>query len=377
MLRPPAISFQHTAFLPVPALLPQPPPALPTSLARLARTRILRRPRACAAAQPPLPVPPHSPLALPQPRTVPSAEPVAPPSADETTASPNALADNDDAVIRADRRLLFRLAAPSYIAQASDPVAAAVDLFFIGKLGPLPLAGAAVGNAVFKAVVFMFNQLSFTTNAIVARAVTASAVDAAPSPSTDPRITRAVASSVVLALFLGGALSLPLLLFAPSLVRGMGASADVLSDASGYLRSRALGIPALLLFFALTGVFRGLADLTRPLVASVLGNAVNVVLDPLLMFGPVAFLGAAGAGYATSVAGFVTVAYLLAYLARSGIVPAKAWLGDAWRVPIEDVKAILGPLVALSSKRLMENAAYVSSSGPTPSLLALTQIQDA
>lgn len=250
----------------------------------------------------------------------------------------------------ADRKLLMRLATPSYIAQASDPVAALVDLFWIGRLGPLPLAGAAVASAAFNTVAYLFGLLSFSSNAIVARAIAVS--KRAPEESAK-RIARAVASCIVLAFYLGVVVATPIVAFAPQFVRLMGAKGVVVNDAIGYLRARAVGMPFVIMFFAMSGVFRGLADLSRPLYASVVGNVVNIVLDPLLMFAPLAW-GCFGAGLATSIAAFVSVAYLVLYLVRTGIVPASSW-PSAFCVPRSDIAQIFGPLVALSSKRVMEN----------------------
>jgi putative MATE family efflux protein len=255
----------------------------------------------------------------------------------------------------ADRALLLRLAAPSYVAQAMDPIAAAVDLFWIGRLGSMPLAGAAVASAVFNSIVYLFGYLSFTTNAVVARAVaTANPEERAAS------MARAAASSVVLALYVGILVATPIFLFAPRLVAIMGAQSRVMVDAVGYLRSRALGMPFLIVFFALNGVFRGLADLSRPLFASVFGNIINVILDPILMFGPLA-MGTFGAGIATSIACLVTVGYLFVYLLRSGLVPLQAWFA-ALRVSKNDIAVVLGPFLALSMKRILENGALALAS---------------
>lgn len=106
----------------------------------------------------------------------------------------------------------------------------------------------------------------------------------------------------------------------------------------------------------LSALFRDtnrLADLSRPLYASLAGNFANMILDPLLMFAPLA-MGCVGAGLATSLASLITVFYLLVYLVRTDVIPRKQWR-TLIRVPWSDVKSIFGPLLALSSKRVLEN----------------------
>jgi Na+-driven multidrug efflux pump len=103
-----------------------------------------------------------------------------------------------------------------------------------------------------------------------------------------------------------------------------------------------------------------LADLSRPLYASVFGNIINIILDPLLMFGPLA-MGTFGAGIATSVSCLITVMCLVLHLVRSGLVPLKAWRA-ALPVSKASIVAVLGPLVALSMKRILENGALALAS---------------
>lgn len=313
------------------------PGPLPRGAARAAPARAARppapaprrRPRACLSAAPA----PLDPAGVPLGPAGAPHDPLAPPAG--AAAAPPL----------SDRALLLRLAAPTYVAQLADPVAALVDLYFIGALGALPLAGASVASSVFNSVVYLFGLLSFTANAVVASAV---------ATGDRARVARAALSAVVLAAGLGAVAAAPMAAFAPRLVRAMGAApGEVAANAVGYLRARSAGVPALVVFFALSGVFRGLADLRRPLYASVAGNLVNVVLDPVLIFAPVA-LGCVGAGLATSAAAYVTVTYLCMHLVRTGVVPWRMWR-EALRVPWSDVRAVFGPLVALSSKRILEN----------------------
>lgn len=65
-------------------------------------------------------------------------------------------------------------------------------------------------------------------------------------------------------------------------------------------------------------------------------------------------LGCAGAGLATSISSAICVSYLLVYLVRANVLPLQKWR-SLIRVPLADLKTILVPLVALSSKRVLEN----------------------
>jgi Na+-driven multidrug efflux pump len=58
----------------------------------------------------------------------------------------------------------------------------------------------------------------------------------------------------------------------------------MMKPALQYLVLRSLGAPAVLLSLAMQGVFRGLKDTKTPLYATVAGDAINIVLDPIFMF---------------------------------------------------------------------------------------------
>jgi Na+-driven multidrug efflux pump len=89
----------------------------------------------------------------------------------------------------------------------------------------------------------------------------------------------------VLAVLLGVVTTVVLLVAAPVFVGWMGASTEVGPPAVDYLRIRALATPAVLMVLAGHGAFRGHHDTRTPLYVALLVNGVNIVLDPLFIFG--------------------------------------------------------------------------------------------
>ncbi|XP_057458640.1 protein DETOXIFICATION 43-like [Lotus japonicus] len=84
-----------------------------------------------------------------------------------------------------------------------------------------------------------------------------------------------------------GLIQTAILMFgAKPLLTAMGLKHDspMLGPAQKYLRLRAYGSPAVLLSLAMQGIFRGFKDTTTPLYIIVSGYALNVVLDPILIF---------------------------------------------------------------------------------------------
>lgn len=123
--------------------------------------------------------------------------------------------------------------------------------------------------------------------------------------------------TIVIALFLGVALAVGAQLTAPSALALLGApaSSPLHAPALEYVRVRACALPAVLFVTAAEGAFRGFGDTRMPLRASVVAAVVNLVLDPLLMFGPIG-LGMRGAAGATAIAQCASAAVYLAALLR-------------------------------------------------------------
>ncbi|XP_054812250.1 protein DETOXIFICATION 43-like [Prosopis cineraria] len=120
-----------------------------------------------------------------------------------------------------------------------------------------------------------------------------------------------------------GLIQASLLIFAAKpLLLLMGAEPDsaMLILAQKYLKLRALGSPAVLLALSMQGIFRGFKDTTTPLYVIVIGYAINVALDPLLIFH--FKLGLKGAAMAHVISQYLmALALLLILLRRVDLLP--------------------------------------------------------
>ncbi len=198
-------------------------------------------------------------------------------------------------------REILRLAIPAFGALAAEPLYVLADTAIVGHLGTRPLGGLGVAGAVLSVAFGIFNFLAYGTTATVARRLGA----ADPKGAAEHGV-----AGVWLALGLGLALAgLGLALSGP-IVGAMGASARVAPFARTYLRISLLGAPFVLVALAGTGYLRGLQDTRTPLVIALGANALNLVLEVVLVYG--VHLGIAGSAWGTVVAQVVAA---LAYLA--------------------------------------------------------------
>ncbi|WVZ95164.1 hypothetical protein U9M48_040962 [Paspalum notatum var. saurae] len=262
-----------------------------------------------------------------------------------------------------DARLAFRwdelgrevmgIAVPGALALMADPVASLVDTAFIGHIGPVELGAVGVSIAVFNQVsrIAIFPLVSVTTSFVAEEDAMSDSRDKATiinqenehnvsdsemeeliSPKEASTTTskssfetdsceanveknRKNIPSVSTALLLAGVLglleTLLLVLSAKPILGYMGVTPDsaMMKPALQYLVLRSLGAPAVLLSLAMQGVFRGLKDTKTPLYATVAGDAINIVLDPIFMF--VFQYGVRGAAIAHVISQYFIAAILL------------------------------------------------------------------
>ncbi|MFE1553593.1 MATE family efflux transporter [Streptomyces sp. NPDC058734] len=191
---------------------------------------------------------------------------------------------------RHDREILA-LAVPAFGALVAEPLFVMADSAIVGHLGTPQLAGLGVAAALLTTAVSVFVFLAYATTAAVSRRVGAGDLQAAIRQGMD---------GIWLALLLGTAVLVAVVLSAPGLVSLFGASETAAPYAETYLRISALGIPAMLMVLAATGVIRGLQDTRTPLYVAIGGFALNGALNVALVYG--AGLGIAGSAWGTVIA---------------------------------------------------------------------------
>ena len=205
--------------------------------------------------------------------------------------------DRRDAIVEGSiPRTLVALALPLVAQNVVRVAQQVIDTFWLGRLGET--AVAAVGLTVpILGVCFALLVTPFVgTQILVSQRVGADADDGA---------RRMVVHGFVLALVVGALVGAGVFLGADTVVRLVGAGSDVAPLAAIYLAVVGLGLPLAGASDALEAGFVGRGDSRASLWINVATVAVNVVLDPLFIFGWWIFpqLGVRGAALAT-VAGY-------------------------------------------------------------------------
>jgi putative MATE family efflux protein len=231
-------------------------------------------------------------------------------------------------------REIIALALPAFGALVAEPLFVMVDSAVVGHLGTAQLAGLGVAAALLTTAVNVFVFLAYATTAAVARRVGAGDLPAALRQGVD---------GLWLALLLGAAVIAVAVPAAPALVDLFGASGTAAPYATTYLRISALGIPAMLMVLAATGVLRGLQDTRTPLYVAVAGFTVNAGLNATLVYG--AGLGIAGSAWGTVIAQNGMAAVYLTVVVRGARRQARSTAegdraGDWWALLRPDAAGI-------------------------------------
>jgi putative MATE family efflux protein len=238
-------------------------------------------------------------------------------------------------ILRLDNRSreILALAVPALGALVVEPLFLLTDTAIVGALGTDALAGLGLASAVLSTLVGLFVVLAYGTTASVARRLGAGDVRAALAVGVD---------GTWLALLVGIVVAVVGAVATPFVVGAFGAGPGPTAQAEVYLRVSMLGIPAMLVVLAATGVLRGLQDTRTPLLVATVGFTWNAVLSLVLVHGPgpLPALGIAGSAWGTVVAQLTMALWLVAIVVRgarrngSPLRPHRSGIGVAARAGV-------------------------------------------
>jgi putative MATE family efflux protein len=204
-------------------------------------------------------------------------------------------------------RAIFLLSVPMILEMIMESLFAVVDIFFVGKLGQSATATVGLTEAVLMIVYSIGVGLSMAATALVARRFGEKNYDEA-------------GKSAFQLIAFGGGVSLLIsvlgFIFAGNILQLMGASEKVLEIGVPYTRIIFAGNMAIMLLFLINGAFRGAGQPHLAMRALWISNGINIVLDPILIFGIGSFsgFGLEGAAWATTIGRSIGVIYPLYHL---------------------------------------------------------------
>ena len=204
------------------------------------------------------------------------------------------------------RKLLIKFSVPAIVGLLVNALYNIVDRFFIGKLpevGALALSGIGVTFPV--TIIIMSFAMLVGTGA-------ASRLSIALGQSNEKTASKIVGNAFTLNLIFSIILTILGLIFYKPLLRAFGANPAIIGYAQDYIIFIIAGIVFANTAFAMNSMIRAQGFAKISMITLLIGAAINIILDPILIFG--FNMGVKGAGIATLIAQLVSAIWTLKFL---------------------------------------------------------------
>lgn len=201
----------------------------------------------------------------------------------------------------------FLLSVPMVLEMIMESIFAITDIFFVSALGPEAISVVGLTEAVITLLYAVAIGLGMAVTATVARRVGEKNIDGANQVATQ---TLWIGLGVALMVGIPGSI------YAVEILHLMGAAQDVAIMGEGYTSVMLGGCVSILFLFLFNAIFRGAGDAKIAMKSLWLASGINIVLDPILIFGwgPFPEMGLTGAAVATTIGRSVGVLYQLYHL---------------------------------------------------------------
>ena len=192
------------------------------------------------------------------------------------------------------KRAVFLLAVPMMLELVLESTFAVVDIFFVAKLGSSAVATVGLTETYLFLLYSIAMGLAMAVTAIVARRI---------GEHRGEEAALSAVQAIVVAVLVSLPFAVAGIVWAQELLRLMGADAWAIEHGYCYTQWMLGGNAVILLLFVINAIFRGAGDAAAAMRVLWVANALNIVLDPILIFGlgPIPALGIEGAAIATNI----------------------------------------------------------------------------
>ncbi|MFA9371968.1 MAG: MATE family efflux transporter [Labilibaculum antarcticum] len=206
-------------------------------------------------------------------------------------------------------KALFMLAVPMVLEMMFESVFAVADIFFVSKLGDDAVATVGITESIITIVYAIGFGLSMATTALVARRIGENKPEEASKVSF-----QAIVTGVFVSVFIAFAG----IFYSKDFLALMGANSTIVNEMSGYATIILGSNVIIMLLFINNAIFRSAGDAALSMRVLIVANCLNLVLDPLLIFGwgPIPAYGVEGAAIATSLGRGMAVVYQFVMLGK-------------------------------------------------------------
>jgi putative MATE family efflux protein len=236
-------------------------------------------------------------------------------------------------------RAILLLSVPAVLEMVMESVFVIVDIYFVSKLGADAVATVGITESMITIIYAIAIGLGTATTSIVSRRIGEKNPDAAAKAAFQAILTGLIVSVLI---------GLPGALFAGRLLEMMGASKPIIENMSGYTRVMLGGNVVIMMLFIINAIFRSAGDAAVAMKVLWIGNIINIVLDPCLIFGlgPFPQMGVTGAAIATNIGRgtAVLVQFYLLFFGKKRIRLSIRHLGIDFRMMLKLLKLSFGSI---------------------------------
>ena len=205
------------------------------------------------------------------------------------------------------RKAIFMLSIPMVLEMLMESIFALVDIAFVSRVSVNAVATIGLTESVITLIYAIAIGLSMAATAVVARRVGEKNLQGARESAVQVillGITVAIITGIIGAIYSKEILGL------------MGGSVELIQEGHGYTRLMIGGNITILLLFLINAIFRGAGDASVAMWILVLSNGLNIILDPIFIFGwgPRPEYGVMGAAIATNIGRGTAVLFQLIIL---------------------------------------------------------------
>ncbi len=205
------------------------------------------------------------------------------------------------------RKAVFMLSIPMILEMMMESIFAIVDIAYVSQVSVNAVATIGLTESVITLVYAVAIGLSMAATAVVARRIGEKDVSGARKAAV-----QAIALGIVVSIIVG----IAGFAYAKEILGLMGAEPDLIAEGYGYTKLLIGGNITILLLFLINAIFRGAGDASIAMWTLVLSNGLNIILDPIFIFGwgPIPEYGVMGAAIATNIGRGTAVLFQLAIL---------------------------------------------------------------
>ncbi len=229
-------------------------------------------------------------------------------------------------------KAIFMLSIPMILEMMMESIFAIVDIYFVGKISVNAVATVALTESVIMIIYAVAMGISMGATAIVER-------------RTGEKKSKEASNAAVQAMILAGGIAIIFsivgIIFPKEILSLMGGESDLVEEGYRYTMIMIGGNLSVMLLFVINAIFRGAGDASISMRSLIIANSINIVLDPIFIFGLGQWdgFGLEGAAIATTTGRSIGVLFQLYVLFRGSSLIKVAW--SNFKIQIDVIRSLI------------------------------------